>query len=445
MKRRAYLAGVGTAAVAGCTSTTDPITGSEDPIDCADGAEPSPDGYVDSTGEWPSIYYDPQNTGYAPERDGPGGCVDAQWEWHYPADDMGLGRGMSVSPIVDGDAVYVADESPYYGDDSEGTPDNNSLIALDAETGRERWRLDAGFEADSTPVLHDGTLYLPGNGELAAIDVAAREVLWSREMVRDSSDADQETFQPPVATDDGFLYVGGLTAELFALDAETGETVWRFVPEGMDPERVGEESAKRVRESKVEGEFAEPLAVAGDTVYAATFGDAVHAVDRHSGDLRWTYRLPLITPYDRPLAPVVSDGEVYVGTRAGLLYVLDVSTGERRWEYTEKQFGIGMSPGVDDARVYVTAGESVPETRLHAIDRETHEVEWETPVGRVTTGPAIDRENVYVEQGGGFLALDTETGDERWRFDMGGSRSAPAIANGAIYTANGSGHVFGLW
>ena len=51
--------------------------------------------------------------------------------------------------------LTAADGSVYVGN-------NKGLVAMDAATGEERWRLQTGREVYSTPVVADGTVYVGG-------------------------------------------------------------------------------------------------------------------------------------------------------------------------------------------------------------------------------------------------------------------------------------------
>ncbi|MFC7192459.1 PQQ-binding-like beta-propeller repeat protein [Halocatena marina] len=77
--------------------------------------------------------------------------TDGSTRWTYP---LGTGE-TALNPVSDGSAVYLVSD--------------DSVRALDAESGELRWRVDLpGIE--SIPTLTDGTLYVALEDGLAALD-----------------------------------------------------------------------------------------------------------------------------------------------------------------------------------------------------------------------------------------------------------------------------------
>jgi outer membrane protein assembly factor BamB len=116
---------------------------------------------------------------------------------------VGVAEEAILAPAVVRDAVYAAAH--------DGT-----VISLDAATGRERWRADAG-EALSGGVGSDGALVAVGSeeGQVIAFDAATGKIRWR---ARVSS----EVLSPPVITGDLVLVRSG-DSRLFALDAQDGK------------------------------------------------------------------------------------------------------------------------------------------------------------------------------------------------------------------------------
>ncbi|MYD69451.1 MAG: PQQ-binding-like beta-propeller repeat protein [Acidobacteria bacterium] len=96
------------------------------------------------------------------------------WEFHLSQ------RGINVSPVIDGNTVYVA-----HSEENIDVGTMGRVVALDAtregditETG-EVWRINELAVGFSSPLIHEGRLYLIDNSaNLYAIDASDGTVLW---------------------------------------------------------------------------------------------------------------------------------------------------------------------------------------------------------------------------------------------------------------------------
>ncbi len=107
--------------------------------------------------------------------------------------------------------------------------DNGVLAALDLKTGQVEWEttiavargrndLERIVDIDTQPVLRDGTLYVASfQGRVAAVDLDNGQILWNRDL---SSYAG-------VGVDDKNVYVTAADGTMWALDRETGASVWK--------------------------------------------------------------------------------------------------------------------------------------------------------------------------------------------------------------------------
>jgi outer membrane protein assembly factor BamB len=201
------------------------------------------------------------------------------------------GRIRSSPAVADG-VVYV------------GSADGN-LYALELETGELEWRFetegsalasaDFGFDRktiQSSPAVAGGTVYFGSrDGAMYAVDAGNGELRW-----RVSEGPSWMVSSPAVS--DGAVYAGWSDALIFhAVDASTGEELWRF--------DVGD----RV--------FSSPTVV-GATVYVGTLSGQLLAIDKNTGQERWRYGLGEWIAS----SPTVADGVVYFGSDDGAVYAL---------------------------------------------------------------------------------------------------------------------------
>ena len=159
-----------------------------------------------------------------PTADGP---VALEVRWKQP-----LGSGYSGIAVAD-DTLITA----LYGGERD------YVVALDAETGEEKWRYDlapayAGHDGShdgpiSTPAIADGHVFAVSPwGHVAAIDFATGEEIWTIHLVDDlGSEKPLYGFgsSPNVIGDIMVLQTGGEAGSVTAFDVATGEIRWRAV------------------------------------------------------------------------------------------------------------------------------------------------------------------------------------------------------------------------
>lgn len=445
MDRRRFLGAVLTSsltAASGCGTRSHQQGPRPGTVACAEDASPTAGDPPTGDETWPTPQYDAARQGHAPGRIGPQGCPTIGWTWSHDEDIYGPGMHTSALPV--GDTIYIGDESPSR---REGGDDDTTVIAIDATTGIEQWRMEGASKPVRTPTVVDDVIYVPGDNSLQAIDLTTRESRWHTTFVTGQEyDGDSERAHVPGVID-GTVYTGTDMGVVYAVDATTGELEWSFSARGLPTEKLTNEP-EGVDEVRLVGRFDGPVAVADGVVYAASWDSRLYALDAATGEELWSQFL--YSPIDytsRPSPPAVSDGTVYTSTRqTGAVLALDAKTGHRQWIYDELPYSQGVSPAITDTTVYATAGTSSERMWLVALDRATGERRWRTRIALPNRGPIVDDHAVYVSQFGVLLACDRETGEEQWWFRMhADSWATPALANGAIYTTDDLGHVYGLW
>lgn len=122
------------------------------------------------------------------------------------------------------------------------------------------------------------------------------------------------------------------------------------------------------------------------------------ALDRLHLLNEWTAYLPLEQAKDAVVTvQVADDTQIFVQTRAGLLVALDANSGTKQWTFSyPSRYATLYQLAVTDEFVF-----ALNVARLYCLHRYTGvlEFDYELP-GYATTGPAADRENVYVTLNG---------------------------------------------
>jgi outer membrane protein assembly factor BamB len=236
--------------------------------------------------------------------------------WRGPDPEQGAGVA------VDGDRAYILTKG-------------GLLFALDAATGRERWKADFGTNlapCASQPGVKDGVIYLTGIGRAIAGDAS----------------------KPA-----GYY--------LFALDAKTGQERWRYRADApyVHP-----------------GVCLNQPVVTADTIFA-TGDNYLYAVARATGRNRWPPVEVRRSVEGRErgvqVQGLVDAGAVLVGITTGYLIAFSKVTGHTAWEI----------PGRYRDSSTATAGnvlyfQGSPNTKpapdaggtLHALDLETRQILW---------------------------------------------------------------------
>lgn len=249
------------------------------------------------------------------------------------------------------------------------------------------------------------------------------EKKWARS-IGDGMDG-QFLFLSPVIVDDN-LYVADADGELYAISAQSGETIWRRSLDRPLLAGVGADSRQ--------------LYVVGRN------GDLL-ALDREDGKTNWTASLPA-----EVLAPPKSNGrQLVVTTIDSRLIGFDVVSGERLWQYDSTapvlSYRGTAEPYVDDERVLASFSNGM----LMSIDVVTGTPLWEyavsVPAGRTELERLVDVDGsplilgdsvLVVGYQGKLAALGLADGQEYWSRPAS-SLKQPGAGNRSIYVSESDG------
>ena len=284
------------------------------------------------------------------------------------------------------------------------------ILALDPVTGETLWEVDAERCTASSPAAAGKVVYvalmdpLPcgrhdrqAPGFVLALDAATGEELWRFE-------AGLVESSPLVANSQ--VYVGTWDNAVYAIDAESGEEAWSF------------ETNARVRGG---------VAFRQNTIFVASTDNNVYALNARNGQLRWTAE----TQDGFRTTPSVSQGRVFVGNTDGSVYAIDAEAGTIVWTYPTGGPVLG-TPAVAAETVYASSQDGT----LYAIDADGGGLRWSFAAGSPLPASAMVMAGyVYIStQDGRTLGLDAESGSEIWSFDDG-RRSSPITDGQQLYLA----------
>lgn len=335
-------------------------------------------------------------------------AVDAETgklRWRFRAEQEILS-----SPTVSNGVLFVVSAK------SSGPGKGSDVYALDIERGELLWRYRLGAIVRSSPVVMNGDIYFSTNlGRVIALDAASGSL--RLEFITDGRRISSS------AVADGLVYVGtgdsyeSISDRVFAFDAATGKLRWKVIANG----------------SSVRFTVAD-----NGIVFATSEGGYVLALDAESGDILWDSRLPgrVYGP------PTAANGVIYFGLTRGQVYALNASTGEVLWDF-EMSDGLNSSPVLVDGIVYVGSTDG----RVHALDAETgvtlrHYVSAEGTEPYPTVSDGV----LFAASRDGYVrAIDLESGELRWDYRTGNiTGSRPSEHDSVIHVRLGSGHLCAL-
>src|SRR4030095_15911539 len=177
------------------------------------------------------------------------------------------------------------------------------------------------------------------------------------------------------------------------------------------------------------GQLESTGAIAGDTIVTAGFSNLVQALNRHNGDVFWSFR----TDYFAQGSPLIVNEQVILATDHKV-YALDLASGQLIWETaTGTESAFMGPPAYEEGVIYTTGGKL-----LLALNAETGEEIWRVEKAEMFLGLAVANGYVYVGNWDHHLySFDQSTGEERWDFEVDGLFwSAPAVNAEIVYAGN---------
>jgi outer membrane protein assembly factor BamB len=275
-----------------------------------------------------------------------------------------LGRRCTASsPAVANGIVYQAFMIRLPCSARGGHGADGELVALNARTGKVRWRRRIG-PSETSPVVAGGLVYVgDSRGYVYAFRARTGRTRWAFRAA--------DAVKGGVAVSGHRLYVGAYGGRLYALDARSGRLLWR----SSSQNRLGGRG----------NFYATPVAAHG-RVYIGNTDGKMYSYGATSGHIRWSHQTGSYV-YS---SPAVWKQRVYAGSHDKNLYCFDAATGRVRWRFRANG-KISGSPTVIDGLVYF----STVKGRTYALDARNARLRWRWPDGQYTAVVA-DRRRLYV-------------------------------------------------
>jgi outer membrane protein assembly factor BamB len=164
------------------------------------------------------------------------------------------------------------------------------------------------------------------------------------------------------------------------------------------------------------------------------YGTTLYALDKQTGGTVWG---PVAIPGTYSWSGHAYDhGKIFVVNFDGLLRSFDAATGQPGWsKQLPGQYAFSAPPTAVDGIVYV-GGAGVGGT-VYAIDQSNGDVLWTAAVANGDkSSPAVSGDGVFVSYPCQVYKFDPLTGSSLWHYSggcSGGGGKTPAYANGLLY------------
>jgi outer membrane protein assembly factor BamB len=302
---------------------------------------------------------------------------------------------------------------------------HGNFTAVNAETGKRAWIYRSHRCVAAAPALGpEGSVYAvfmnkpPCNrkshegltGRVIHFAAGFGRVRWSKTIGPSESS--------PLLLGDR-LYVGDWNGDVWALDARTGKTIWRFATGGP-----------------IKG----AVSSAGDRLYVGSYDGHLYCLTlggkqvwRASGQERLYGRGNFYS------TPALAYGRAYIGSTDGKVYSFGATTGKLRWSHSTGGY-VYASPAV--WRGLVLAGSY--SKRFYAFDAATGDVRWSFAANGPISGSATVIGGVvyFATLKERTYALNARTGKLLWSFPDG--KYTPAVATKDRLFLVGYGQVYGM-
>ncbi|WP_220718413.1 outer membrane protein assembly factor BamB [Agarivorans litoreus] len=338
--------------------------------------------------------------------------------------------------------------------------------------------VDDYFSALSPVVAYDSVFAAARYGQVRAFDLNGKR-LWDQDLSRVESNNRFSGNTPNARVSGGLtaayrrIYLGTENADVFALNAETGEIVWQ---------------------AEVAGEVLAAPAVEDSLVVVITSNGHLVALDAHSGEQKWDIKIDQPALSLRSKAPpIISNGAIILGRSDGKIGLYLLESGQLLFEtklaqpkgsteidrivdvdskpaligsqlyavaYNGNLISVNLRSGEEEWKRSYSAYQNIASSGLnlfvtdvsdnvYSIERNNGIEKWTQGAlsYRIVTAPAVDGNKVLVGDSEGYLYwLDRETGEfaSKMLVDKSGLYVAPVVTSDKIILQTRSGKLIAL-
>ena len=315
------------------------------------------------------------------------------------------------------------------------------------------WTFECEDEVRSSPAVVDGVLYVGSyDNNLWALDARTGEFIWKYPTGGGVASS------PCVWRD--LVIVGSEDRVLYAVFTHNGRISWtcptqdriRSSPRvamehvffGSDDRHLYNVSARNGRvvwKFEAVGPIRSSPTIVEEIVYVGSQDHYVYALNIQDGSVKWKFRT------NRPVlsSPTFFEGLVLIGSMDWNLYALDAKSGWAVWRCRTGGPITASIPAVDSSLGLAFVGSA--DGNMYAVNLRTGRVAWKYATEhQVGSSPALFEGAVYFGSVDGHVySLDARSGELRWKYKTEGIVvSSPAVVDGVVYIGSTDHRVYAL-
>jgi outer membrane protein assembly factor BamB len=258
-----------------------------------------------------------------------------------------------------------------------GSSDGN-LYAVDALSGKVKWKFSAEGSIHTTPAIYNHTVYFGSwDTNMYAVDARSGKLDWK---FKTGDQPGMSGIQASPIIDDGKVYFGARDAHMYALDAVSGKMIWKY-----DAEKSWILSS---------------AAVSDGTVYVGTSDSfLLLALDGKTGEEKFRF---LADGYVYS-SPVIKGSNLFFGDFTGKIFSVDVTSNGKTWNEfvtdsrTENAASVLNNKGkLDFAFAGGDADLSIYSNVVHVMDQFYK-------LGPIVSTPVVEDGILFVGSADGYL------------------------------------------
>lgn len=200
--------------------------------------------------------------------------------------------------------VFLSSPAVWNGTVYIGSGDHN-VYAIEAQTGRLRWKFATGNVVHASPALDSGTVYVGSwDRYLYALDAETGKLRWKFATGDDRDIYNQVGIAGSAAVANGIVYFGCRDSHFYALDARTGALRWK-------------------RDENGSWVIGSPAIDNGAVFYTTSDERRFFGVDAKTGSVRFSVAYGAFAF----ASPSIAKNVAYYGSFDGRLYGVDIESG----------------------------------------------------------------------------------------------------------------------
>ncbi len=397
--------------------------------------------------------------------------------WTVPITAHSAFGAYATTPVVSNGVLYTQDLA-------------SNVQAINLESGKVLWthKYNSPSEGPNGVTFNNGTLYGATNRAAFALQASDGKQLWTKTLIRNGGEGidmapgynNGTVYVSTVPGNANVFYRGNGQGILWAMDAKTGDTKWKF---DQVPANLWSSAHKNINSGggmwdppTFDGKGNLYIGVSNPAPFTGTpklpwgssrpgpdlYTNSIVKLDAETGKHIWHYQLTRHDIYDwdmenSPMLATANGKQIVIdGGKAGILVAVDAQTGKPVWKRS-----VGIHNGHDNDNLLADKGdfsklhlpESVEPGDLGGIESQL------ASNGKTVFAAVNNLAWTYKSQGlagisptvpeskgtGEVVAVDVATGKVKWDHKLPSSAyGAATIANDVVFTTTFDGTLYGL-